>query len=270
MATPTLSTTVILVERETNCSAVSWRLKSHAAGLSTNRRRPSKCPGTYAACDNVGALLWDMTNMHIETIVVGEFQVNCYLLWNDSNNVIVIDPGGDAGIIIDYIAKRKLSVVAYLLTHGHMDHISALAEVHDAYPAPIGLHGADLKWAFDKQNQMPPFYGIPRKPSEIARTLEDGQEWKDAGLAYRVILTPGHTPGSVCFHFEQGGVLLTGDTLFAGSVGRTDLPGGNSRVLAASLKKLAALPGKTVIYPGHGPSSSMAAEKETNYFMQGL
>jgi glyoxylase-like metal-dependent hydrolase (beta-lactamase superfamily II) len=216
------------------------------------------------------ALLRDLMDMHVETIVVGEFQVNCYLLWSDSNDVIVVDPGGDADVILDSIAKRKLSVAAYLLTHGHMDHISALADVHDAYPAPVRIHGADLKWAFDTQNQMPPFYGVPRKPSVMAATFEDGQELTDAGLTYRVILTPGHTPGSVCFHFKAGGLLVTGDTLFAGGVGRTDLPGGNSRMLAASLKKLAAFPDETIIYPGHGPSSSIAAEKETNYYMQRL
>jgi glyoxylase-like metal-dependent hydrolase (beta-lactamase superfamily II) len=151
-----------------------------------------------------------------------------------------------------------------------MDHISALADVYDAHPAPIGIHSADLKWAFDKQNQMPPFYDVPRKPAEIARTFEDGQEWTDAGLTYSAILTPGHTPGSTCFHFKAGGLLVTGDTLFAGSVGRTDLPGGNSRILSASLKKLSAFSGETIIYPGHGPSSSIAAEKATNYFMQGF
>lgn len=208
--------------------------------------------------------------MHIETIVVGEFQVNCYVVWADSDKAIVIDPGSDAELILQFLKQKQLTIAAYLLTHGHMDHICGLADLHDANPAPIGIHGADLEWAFSRENQMPPYYGVPRRPAKIERTLKDGQEWTDAGLTYKVISTPGHTPGGVCFHFESEKCLLTGDTLFAGSVGRTDLPGGNSSVLAASLKKLAHLDVSTLVYPGHGPSSDIATEKRTNYFMQAL
>jgi hydroxyacylglutathione hydrolase len=208
--------------------------------------------------------------MHIETIVVGEFQVNCYVVWDHSDKALIIDPGADADLILQFLRQKKLTIAAYLLTHGHVDHVSGVADLHSVSPAPIGIHGDDLKWAFSRENQMPPFYGVPRQPSEIGRTLEDGQEWTDAGLTYKVISTPGHTPGGVCFHFESENCLFTGDTLFAGSVGRTDLPGGNSRVLASSLKKLANLPASTLVYPGHGPSSDIATEKRTNYFMQSL
>ena len=208
--------------------------------------------------------------MRIEVIVVGEFQVNCYVVIGGSNEVIVIDPGGDPDAVLGFVGKRKLTIKAYLLTHGHMDHISALADMHDACPAPIGMHEADLKWAFGEDNQMQPFYGIPRKPKEIARVLRDGQEWTDSGMTYRVIGTPGHTPGSVCFHFESDNVLFTGDTLFAGSVGRTDLPGGSSRILTSSLKKITAFRPETTVYPGHGPFTTISDEKETNYFLQGM
>jgi glyoxylase-like metal-dependent hydrolase (beta-lactamase superfamily II) len=208
--------------------------------------------------------------MHIETIVVGEFQVNCYVVWGHSDKAIVIDPGSDSELIMQFLRQKKLGIAAFLLTHGHMDHICGLADLYDASPAPIGIHDADLKWAFSRENQMPPFYGVPRRPAEIGRALNDGQEWADAGLTYKVISTPGHTPGGVCFHFESENCLFTGDTLFAGSVGRTDLPGGNSRILGASLKKLANLPPSSLVYPGHGLSSDIAMEKRTNYFMQAL
>lgn len=208
--------------------------------------------------------------MNIETVTVGEFQANCFVIRAESKQAIVIDPGAEAERVMTFLKKNRLSVASYLLTHGHMDHISVLAEMYDAMPAPVGIHGADLKWAFDQGNQMPPFYSTVKRPPEIARVLKDGQEWMDADLTYRVILTPGHTPGSVCFLFPAQNILFSGDTLFAGSVGRTDLPGGNSRALSASLAKLAQLPDNTAVYPGHGPVTNIACEKKTNFFMQSL
>jgi hydroxyacylglutathione hydrolase len=206
--------------------------------------------------------------MNIETIVVGAFEVNCFVIWGESKEAIIIDPGCDAEVILDFLQARQLTVASYMLTHGHMDHISALAPLHDACPAPIGLHSKDITWAFTESNQMPP-YGIPRKPSEISRVLAEGQVWQDGGLTYKVIESPGHTPGGVCFLFPTESVLITGDTLFAGSVGRTDFPGGDSRVLKASLKRLAALDDPLKVYPGHGPTTTIGYEKKTNYFMQG-
>ncbi len=209
-----------------------------------------------------------LVHMQIETIVVGEFQVNCFIMVGEGNEAIVIDPGKDPDIIASFIKQNGLSVAAYLLTHGHVDHVSGIADLHDEFPAPVALHGDDLKWAFTETNGALPFYPAPRAPSEVSRVLADGQELADAGLTYRVVSTPGHTPGSVCFLFVDHDILITGDTLFAGSVGRTDLPGGNSRVLSQSLKKLAGLPDRLKVLPGHGASSDMATEKRTNYFMQ--
>ncbi|MEI6971242.1 MAG: MBL fold metallo-hydrolase, partial [bacterium] len=158
---------------------------------------------------------------------------------------------------------------AYLLTHGHMDHIHALADVCDAAPAPVAMHGDDLAWSFTEENILPPYYTVaPRRPKGTIRAITGGQEYTDGGLHYKVLHTPGHAPGCVCFYFETSKVLFTGDTLFAGSVGRTDLPGGSSTVLTRSLASLARLPDDTVIYPGHGPDTTMAREKRTNYFMQ--
>jgi glyoxylase-like metal-dependent hydrolase (beta-lactamase superfamily II) len=206
--------------------------------------------------------------MHVEVLVVGAFEVNCVVIWGDQKKALVFDPGEQPDRVKALLADNSLSVAAYLLTHGHVDHISALAALHADHPAPVGIHAADLQWAFDPRNQMPPFYGPPARPARIERLLEDGQEWIDGGLVYNVIATPGHTPGSVSFFFPDNDLLVSGDTLFAGSVGRTDLEGGDARTLAASLERIGGLPGRTSVYPGHGPTTRIDREKQTNYFMQ--
>jgi len=205
--------------------------------------------------------------MKIETLIVGPFEVNCLFIHGSDNHVIVIDPGQDAAHIIDHLNHAKVHVAAYLLTHGHCDHIAALSEVYAAHPAPVGMHTDDASWAFISANQFPPYYPPLLNPPPMTISVEDGGTIELAGLRISTISTPGHTPGCVCFHFVEGRVLITGDTLFAGSVGRTDLPGGDPRLLAQSLKKLRILPAVTRIYPGHGPDSTIGREIKTNYFM---
>ncbi len=208
--------------------------------------------------------------MNIKGLTVGDFETNCFILWGSKNEAIVIDPGSDADQIKAFLKKNRLSVCSYMLTHGHVDHISALADLHKAMPAPVGIHGSDLKWAFNAGNQMLPFYDTPVSPPKIERVFKDGEKFTDGDLDYSVIFTPGHTEGSVCFLFHKENVLFSGDTLFAGSVGRTDLPGGSSRTLTQSLKKIAGLDENTVIYPGHGPQTNLKHEKKHNFFMQSL
>ena len=206
--------------------------------------------------------------MNIECLTVGPFQANCYVVWGPERHALVIDPGADAATILAFLDTHRMDVTGYLLTHGHMDHISALAEVSDKHPAPYAIHALDLKWAFGPLNQSPPYYSVPRQPVEPFRTLADGQTWTDGGLTYAVIGTPGHSPGSVCFHFSTDCVLFSGDTLFQGTVGRTDLPGGDGQVLTQSLHKLAQLPPETRILPGHGPETQLAKEFRINPFLK--
>ena len=206
--------------------------------------------------------------MNIECLTVGPFQANCYVVWGPERHALVIDPGADAATILAFLDTHRMDVTGYLLTHGHMDHISALAEVSDKHPAPYAIHALDLKWAFGPLNQSPPYYSVSRQPVEPFRTLADGQTWTDGGLTYAVIGTPGHSPGSVCFHFSTDRVLFSGDTLFQGTVGRTDLPGGDGRVLTQSLHKLAQLPPETRILPGHGPQTQLAEEFRINPFLK--
>ncbi len=206
--------------------------------------------------------------LHVEKVVVGAFEVNCWIVWGEAKQAIVIDPGADAENIKKVIEDNGLSVAAYLLTHGHADHISALADISSMIPAELGIHPDDAKWAFTSQNSIPPFYPQPATPAQIERSFGDKQTWQDDGLNYTIIATPGHTPGGVCFYFPEEALLFCGDTLFAGSAGRTDLPGGDSRVLAESLKKLKQLPGDTKVHSGHGPSSTIEHENRTNFFMK--
>jgi hydroxyacylglutathione hydrolase len=257
--------------------------------------------------------------MNVGIITVGPFEVNCAVVWNEAGQALVIDPGYDAPMVQSCLDAHGLTVAAYLLTHGHADHINALAELHAIRPAPVYLHAADQTWAFAAANQIPPYYPIPEKPnceildptnppqpSTFAKAAADkagappqegnspaplhgrggrndlsaeaqakaevtageGRVICIGDLTFRTIETPGHTLGCVCYWFESEGVCFTGDTLFKGSCGRTDLPGGSGRVLAQSLKKLAALPPKTRIIAGHGDETTIACELKTNFFLQ--
>lgn len=208
--------------------------------------------------------------MKIKSIPVGAFGVNCWIVSNPKREAIVIDPGADAPLIEATISQMRLTVVGYLLTHGHMDHVSALAELLDKHPAPIRLHPADATWAFSEANQMLPYYPAPTPPpAELLHTdLVESTGNEMAGFTYDVLETPGHSPGSVCLYFVEENAIFTGDTILAGSAGRTDFPGGDAAALRASLKRLLHLPPKTSICSGHGQPSSLEHELLNNPFLQ--
>ena len=208
-------------------------------------------------------------NMNMKRLTVGAFEVNCYVIWDQDRNALVLDPGANPERIQQVIEANRLKVSAYLITHGHADHIGALATLRQANPAPVALSAEDARWAFRSINQIPPYYPAPQSPPEIARNLQDGQKWTDGKLRYEVIATPGHTPGGVCFYFPDALALFAGDTLFQSSVGRTDLPGSDPRALSNSLKKLKSLPDNTKVFPGHGPETTIGIEKRTNFFLRG-
>ncbi len=208
--------------------------------------------------------------MKIKAIPVGAFEVNCWIISNYNRDAIIIDPGADAPLIEATIQKMRLNIKGYLLTHGHMDHLSALADVSTKYPAPIRIHPADATWAFSSANQMPPYYPEPPPPPEglLHPDLTESTGNQMAGFTFDVIETPGHSPGSVCLYFSQQATLFTGDTIVAGSTGRTDFPGGSASDLQQSLKRLLELPPKTAICSGHGPASTLENELQTNPFLQ--
>lgn len=206
--------------------------------------------------------------MKLKILSTGPFEVNCAIVWNDTKQALVIDPGSDAVDIEAVLCENGLTVAAYLLTHGHADHINALADLHATRPAPVYMHAEDEKWAFGPQNQILPYYPVPEKPDCPILHPETSKHWKISALNFRCLVTPGHTRGGVCYYFEEDKVIFTGDTLFKGTCGRTDLPGGDGRILAASLKKLAALPDDVTVWPGHNEDTTIGHEKKTNFFMQ--
>ena len=197
------------------------------------------------------------------TIQVGGFEVNCSIL-SENGRAWIVDPGQEADRIVDLLAKKGLEPAAILLTHAHFDHISGIPGLIEKFPdLPIYVHENDIQMIGHPLNQLPPEYTSFAKPKEV-RGLEslEGLE----GL--EVIETPGHTPGGVCYYFPKDKLLLSGDTLFAGSVGRTDLPGGDMATLMDSLQKLVALPDDTLVIPGHGMHTRIALEKSGNPFLQ--
>jgi len=202
-------------------------------------------------------------NRHDHTLSVGAYAVNCTIL-SVGNDVFVIDPGAEPESILGKLEKLSLTPTAILLTHGHFDHIGAVNALQAAFPGlPVYVGEKDIPVLTHPMNQCPPDYPPITKPSNI-RPADNGNGPADI----EVIQTPGHTPGGVCYHFRKLGVLYSGDTLFAGSVGRTDLPGGDMATLLRSIERLIVLPGETRVVPGHGPETTIAAEKAGNPFLQ--
>ena len=207
--------------------------------------------------------------MNIECIPTGMYEANCLFLWNDPNQVWVVDPGADGDALVKALRKRKLTPCLVLLTHGHFDHIGAVNEIVKAYPGiPVYLSALDAEFAFSPVNQT---YGYPptERPATLDTSFGDGDTLSAGGLSARILQTPGHTPGSRCFYFKANKVLVTGDTLFCGSCGRTDFPGGSWKEMGESLKRLRQLPDDTVVWCGHGPDTTIAQEKQGNpYFRE--
>lgn len=206
--------------------------------------------------------------MKIETIVTGPYEENCYLIYNENHQVLVVDPGEDNEYIQQFITRHRLDVQAYICTHGHADHISALAKLYAINAAPIAMHADDWCWAFTDINQMPPYYFVPQKPDVTPFDLVKKNEYQFGDFQFQCIYTPGHTPGSTCILLAEKNMLFSGDTLFKGSCGRTDLQGGDSQLLQRSLQSLSQLPEGVQVFPGHGPSSTIGEENRTNPFMQ--
>ena len=206
--------------------------------------------------------------LRVDRLVVSLFESNCFIVRRDGDDrALVIDPGDEAEAIDRHLTAEGLTVAAYLLTHGHVDHLSALAALAEKRPAPIALHPRDARWCFTARAAMPPYYDTPRRPARIERELADGQTWTDAGMTYAVIELPGHSPGGVGFLFEEERVLFAGDTLFAGSVGRSDLPGSDPAALNESLRRLMTLSDDITVYCGHGPETTIGDERRHNPYL---
>jgi hydroxyacylglutathione hydrolase len=208
--------------------------------------------------------------MICETLPVGPLQCNCTILGDEqSREAIVVDPGDNIPGILVLLAKHTLTVKQIVITHAHIDHIAGAQQLKCITGAPILYNQHDLPLVAMMDIQAG-WLNIPTP--EVAppdADLSDNQTVKIHGLTANVLHTPGHTPGSLSLYLPDQSLLLAGDTLFAGGVGRTDLPGGDSRTLIRSIQnRLLTLPDETIVIPGHGPNTSIGQERETNPFLQ--
>lgn len=203
----------------------------------------------------------------IVQIPLGLLEANCYLVYDEgSGDGVIVDPGGDPQPLLCEIERRRVTVKAILNTHGHFDHSAGNADLAHL-DVPLAIHPADRELLAAGGGAA--WFGVPEAPALQPTLKLTGEFELTVGkLHLSVIETPGHTPGSVSLYIAEEGALLTGDTLFAGGVGRTDLPGGDPRALTKSLTRLLALPPDTVIYPGHGPTSTLAQERRSNPWLR--
>ena len=196
--------------------------------------------------------------MLIKTLPVGDLETNCYVVTNEKTlESVVIDPGDESNTILDYLESNHLTCKAILLTHGHYDHVGAVEAVQEETGATVYMNAKD-----DAKN-MHSFH-FPFTLPENGRTYDDGDVVSAAGIDFSIISTPGPTPGSVVIRAEDA--LFTGDTLFRGSCGRTDLDGGSMEEMLQSLRKICSLEGDYEVYPGHMDCSSLIRERSFNYY----
>lgn len=212
-----------------------------------------------------------MSGININRMVVGMVDTNCYLVYQDIimeegalRPAVIIDPGDNAPFILNRCKELQVKPAAILLTHGHGDHIMAAEDIRRAFHIPViaSVHEEDMLQDPDK-NLTHTFGDSIQVTADYL--VKDGEELKLLDRTWKVIETPGHTPGCICFYLQEDNILFAGDTLFYRSVGRTDLPGGNMRSLLNSVfDKLFVLPDETLVYPGHGEYTSIAFEKKYN------
>lgn len=204
--------------------------------------------------------------MKIYPFSLGELQANCYLL-QEGNEALLIDPGDDASFLLEEVQRRNLTLIGILATHGHFDHVMAVGELQLGVNVPLYIHKKDEFLITRLESTAEHFlhYRPVVIPPKNMRFIQKGQ-MSLSQFSFEVIETPGHTPGSVCYYSKSEQILFTGDTLFMGAVGRTDLSYSNRGDLTNSLHLLATYPEETIIYPGHGEETILANEKNVTLF----
>jgi hydroxyacylglutathione hydrolase len=206
--------------------------------------------------------------VNVQTLTVGAFQENCYLVVDDrSNRAVIVDPGSEGERLVEAIERSGATLEAIWITHAHVDHVGAIASVRRKWDVPIYLHPLDRR-LYEAAGRQAEVYGVPfEEPPTPDHEFADGQHIKVGDAEMTVLHAPGHAPGHVVIH--GNGIALVGDCLFAGSIGRTDLPFSNPPQLAASLEKISALAPETVVYPGHGMETTIGQERLSNPFLNG-
>lgn len=208
--------------------------------------------------------------MNVSRLTVGPFEENCYLVVDeDTRRGVLIDPGDEASRIVRLVRDSGSELEAIWLTHAHIDHIGAVAAVKREWDVPVYLHPADAPLYAAGATQAS-FYGLDfEQPDPPERAFSDGDRVRVGGLEFEVLHAPGHSPGLVVLYGQ--GIVLAGDLLFAGSIGRTDLPLASPADMEASLARvMRQLPDEMVVHPGHGPATSIGRERATNPFVNGL
>jgi hydroxyacylglutathione hydrolase len=206
--------------------------------------------------------------LNVETFTVGAFQENCYLIVDDrSHKAVIVDPGGEGERLVEAVESCGAELEAIWITHAHVDHVCAIASIKRKWDVPVYLHPADRR-LYEAASRQAEVYGVPfEEPPPPDREFSDGQQLELGDAQFTVMHAPGHAPGHVVIHGQ--GMAMVGDCLFAGSIGRTDLPFSNPPQLAESLRKIADLPPETVVYPGHGMETTIAEERRSNPFLNG-
>lgn len=209
-----------------------------------------------------------MSNIKIGRMVVGAVQTNCYFLQNaDTNEVVVVDPGDKGKKIYEEMNGRGFKIQAVLLTHGHFDHVMGVDEIRNLAGVSVYLGEHEEKLISNADLNVSAMFGTPYT-TKADILVKDGEVLELAGMKIKVIHTPGHTCGGVCYYLEEEGILICGDTLFLESVGRTDFPTSSSRELTEAVhEKLFTLPDDVYVYPGHGPTTTIEHEKANNPFL---
>jgi glyoxylase-like metal-dependent hydrolase (beta-lactamase superfamily II) len=208
--------------------------------------------------------------MNVETITLGSFGTNCYLVRSDTSGAaLLVDCPGDAHDIIARARRRRVTISLIVTTHGHIDHLEALADLKRITGAPVAVHELDAPMLSDEMMSGAALFGFSQRGARPDKLLREGDavELGEAGLSFEVLHTPGHTPGSICLLGQ--GALFSGDCLFAGGIGRVDLPGGDERAMTRSLARLAGLDPKLIVYPGHGPATTIREELAQNPWLTG-
>jgi glyoxylase-like metal-dependent hydrolase (beta-lactamase superfamily II) len=207
--------------------------------------------------------------MRVLSKTVGAFQENAYLVIDETtNDAVLIDPGAEPDALIELVEKSGATLRAIWMTHAHLDHVGGIAGVRRVWRVPVHMHAADRP-LLERAPASAAMYGIAFEPPETPEVfIEDGQQLVVGALAFDVIHTPGHAPGHVVF--RHGTTVFGGDLLFAGSIGRTDLPYADPEAMERSLDAISRLDDATVVHPGHGPATTIGEEKRSNPFLAGL